>query len=547
MYKSKRVKLIIRVFSLTAALAIMGVIFFFSSQNGTSSDKLSISLTSLLLAKEWDSAAILNSLVRKIAHVTEYAVLSVPVYFFFSTFKITVPARCAASFGITALYAVTDEIHQLFVEGRTCLVSDMLLDSFGALVTVYLLNLIVSRVLRGKNGAGSENPAAADAVFEAARAFMCGEKTAVPGIDDSNFEEFVLKLREHKLLPVASFVLNDDARISENNRRLLQDEAFAQIISQENGNSAFLKAYKALTEAGAKPIAVKGCVCASLWSEPSLRISGDADILAKDGDFETCRRVLESLGYKPSGHDPSNEICFSNPKGCRIELHSSPFKEDASFSKLNSAVGDMSEMASTVNIDGVEIICPGVQDHFVYLVLHAFKHFVNSGVGIRQLMDICLLSKDESIDWNTVFEKCSGVSADGFLSAVLLISAEYFGLDISRINSPLFRKDVDCEIMLKDIKSGGIYGTRNTDKHHSGSLTVNSYAESQNGERNAVIFLPAGRMKRRYPYLRRYPFLLPLAWLQRVFGYVFSDHDAAETFASGKSRIKIMKYYGIIK
>lgn len=546
MYKSRRKNLIIRIFSLTAALAVMGVIFFFSSQKGSSSDNISISFTSLLFTHEWDSAVILNSLIRKFAHAVEYAALSVPVYFFFSTFKISVPMRCTASFGFSAFYSVTDEIHQLFVEGRTCLLRDILIDSLGAFLAVYFLNLIVKRVIRGRNKPDSVSSAAANAVFETARAFMCGEKTAVSEIDDSNYREFLLKLREHKLLPVASYVLSDDTKISESNRKSLKDEAFAQIISQENESDVFFKAYKAMLKAGANPITLKGCVCASLWREPSLRISGDADILAGSNDFSVCRKVLEALGYRSSEYESSNEICFTNKKS-RIELHSLPFPDDASTSKLNSVVGDLCEKTSSVNIDGVEIRCPDVQNHLIYLVLHAFKHFIKSGVGIRQLMDISLFSSDESIDWNTVFEKCSEVSADGFLSAVLLIAEKYFGLDISGIDSPAFDKSVDCEILLDDIKPGGIYGPRNMNKHHSSSITLNGYSKSQSGERNAVIFLPIDRMKKRYPYLRKFPFLLPAAWMQRIFGYIFSDHNVSETLASGKSRIRIMKYYGIIK
>lgn len=548
MYKSKRKKIIIRFSSLAAALALMGIIFFFSSQTGTASDNLSISFTSFLFTKDWDSALILNWLIRKLAHVAEYAALSVPVYFFFSTFKISIPMRCAASFCLAALYSVSDEIHQLFVEGRSCSISDMLVDSLGALAAVFILNLIVRRVVYGKSRPDSEDPAAADAVFEAASAFMRGEKTAISGIDDDNFEAFTSLLLEHKLLPVAASVLTDDANVSANNLKSLKDTAFAQIISQENRNSAFVKAYKAMTEAGAKPIAVKGCVCASLWRESSLRISWDADILADGDDFETCRKVLESLGYKPDEHISSNEICFvDEKKGSRIELHSSLFADDFSFSKLNSAIGDLSKNTSSVNIDGAEIICPDVQEHLVYLVLHSFRHFITSGVGIRQLMDISLFCRDESINWNDVFEKCSEVSADGFLSAVLLISEKYFGLDISKIDSPAFDKSIDCEILLDDIKPGGIYGPRDADKHHSGNLTLNGYSKSQNGERNAIFFLPLSRMKKRYTYLRRYPFLLPVAWAQRFFNYAFSEHNVSETFASGKSRIQMMKYYGIIK
>ncbi len=393
-----------------------------------------------------------------------------------------------------------------------------------------------------KNNTSFEN-----AVFEIASAFMNGSKSSVPEIDDKNFNDYVEKLREHKLLPLAAFVMSD-TKISEPNCQLLKSEALAQIMFQENKNSAFLKAYKAMISAGAKPICVKGCVCEALWSIPSLRISGDADIIASGKDFCICSDVLQSLGFSISDDNSNDEKSFIDKNnGCKIELHSSPFSDDSFASDFNNLLEDLSLNTSSVIIDGVEVLCPSVQKHLIYVVLHAFKHFIIAGVGIRQLMDISLISMDESIDWKIVFEKCSLVSADGFLNAVLLICNKYFGLDISRIDSPLFDSSLDCELMLDDIKQGGIYGSVDSDRQSGGNLTRNSYSKSQNGEHYAYIFLPLKDMKKRYPYLRRFPFLLPFAWIQRIFRFLFSDNKLSESVASGKARENVMKYYRIVK
>lgn len=386
------------------------------------------------------------------------------------------------------------------------------------------------------------------AVLETASAFMCGRKTPLAEIDDSNFEEFAIKLREHKLLPIASFVISDESAISKSTLIKLKNEAFAQIIFQENRNSSFLKVYKSMINAGARPVCIKGCICEAVWSEKSVRISGDADIIASEKDFAVCRKALESSGYVPEDNGYSNEIGFNNKhNGSRIELHSLPFADESFAAGFNSAVGDLTSNCGSAVVDGVEVICPDVQQHLVYLVLHAIKHFIVAGVGIRQLMDIAFFAQKENIDWNKVFEKCSSVSADGFLSAVLLICGKYFGVDISGMDSPLFNRSVDCEILLDDILRGGIYGPRDKDKLRSSQLTVNSYSKSQNNEHHSVIFIPFRRMKKRYPYLKKFPFLLPFAWIQRIIGYAFSKHNISDTFSVGKSRIDLMKYYGIIK
>jgi VanZ family protein len=77
-----------------------------------------------------------STLVSKLAHVTEYAILGWLIQ----------QARSGCnmqrvgwqSWLIAVLYAVTDEFHQSFTPGRTPAVTDMMIDSFGAAMGVGL-------------------------------------------------------------------------------------------------------------------------------------------------------------------------------------------------------------------------------------------------------------------------------------------------------------------------------------------------------------------------------------------------------------------------
>ncbi len=140
MENKKSIKEKIRIISLIFTIAVMGVIFFFSSQPGTESDNVSISLTSLLFSA--DLGLILNSLVRKIAHMLEYMALGAPLYIFFFTIKGRKSSTAVISIAISVLYAVSDELHQLFVPGRACGIRDMLIDSLGAALCITVLHLL---------------------------------------------------------------------------------------------------------------------------------------------------------------------------------------------------------------------------------------------------------------------------------------------------------------------------------------------------------------------------------------------------------------------
>ena len=75
--------------------------------------------------------------VRKAAHMTEYAVFAVLISLdIYNLSGIISKRRALMALIISALYASTDEIHQLFVPGRAGLFTDVLIDTAGALIGV---------------------------------------------------------------------------------------------------------------------------------------------------------------------------------------------------------------------------------------------------------------------------------------------------------------------------------------------------------------------------------------------------------------------------
>ncbi|MGL4876245.1 MAG: VanZ family protein [Clostridium sp.] len=76
---------------------------------------------------------IATTLIRKGAHVTEYAILGIFSYNVFILFYNKRQAVLVAIL-VTIGYAITDEVHQLFVIGRAGRVTDVLIDSVGAFI-----------------------------------------------------------------------------------------------------------------------------------------------------------------------------------------------------------------------------------------------------------------------------------------------------------------------------------------------------------------------------------------------------------------------------
>lgn len=130
----------------------MLLIFGFSSQSGTESQGLSSllakPLTKLLMqfgrerSAEEEAAFYANVelVVRKIAHVTEFAVLGGLLTLLFHCLRLRnlwLPVLGGV------MYAALDEWHQSFTPGRTSAWTDVLIDSCGVLIGVFICYFVI--------------------------------------------------------------------------------------------------------------------------------------------------------------------------------------------------------------------------------------------------------------------------------------------------------------------------------------------------------------------------------------------------------------------
>ena len=137
-----------RILSLIPALSMMIIIFYFSSQTAETSSESSYSIATEItnLMGRPDSVLIVETIIRKLAHCFEYALLAVFLSFHFSIAQYKYCNRFLSAMIVTVLYATTDEIHQLFVPGRSGQLTDVLIDSVGALIGCLFFSYICYKI-----------------------------------------------------------------------------------------------------------------------------------------------------------------------------------------------------------------------------------------------------------------------------------------------------------------------------------------------------------------------------------------------------------------
>lgn len=167
-------KKLLRWLSILPALLMLLLIFGFSAQDGATSGSLSYKISYAVICtfhrifsldfSETELVSKANDLqffIRKLAHVTEYFLLTLSLYL---PLRIWLPYKRLSIAGkqffyrlilpmffLGLFFAVADEFHQIFVPGRCGTPLDVLVDSVGIIAGCVLLILCHRRCLKKKS------------------------------------------------------------------------------------------------------------------------------------------------------------------------------------------------------------------------------------------------------------------------------------------------------------------------------------------------------------------------------------------------------------
>jgi VanZ family protein len=140
----KKNRIAARIVSSIAVITCMAAIFIFSSQTAAESSAVSGSFieavasvfypdfSDMSAADRQAAVDSLQDLVRTAAHGTIYLVLGVLTAFSLSTYDFPPLKSFLLALLICIVYAVTDEIHQFFVPGRSMQLIDVTVDAIGS-------------------------------------------------------------------------------------------------------------------------------------------------------------------------------------------------------------------------------------------------------------------------------------------------------------------------------------------------------------------------------------------------------------------------------
>lgn len=128
--------------SILLVIIWMLLIFIMSSFNSAESSNQSNFIVNIIVnILNINNIDTLNLIIRKLAHFTEYFILGLLVYNMIYNYN----KKTFIAIIICILYAISDELHQMLVPGRSYQLLDITIDSLGSISAIYILKTLINK------------------------------------------------------------------------------------------------------------------------------------------------------------------------------------------------------------------------------------------------------------------------------------------------------------------------------------------------------------------------------------------------------------------
>lgn len=298
-----------------------------------------------------------------------------------------------------------------------------------------------------------------------------------------------------------------------------QRDFFETIALTSRQHMEFVRISKLAKEYDICFIGLKGCIMRTFYPVPELRTMGDFDILLQQKDVNRVKELFKNQDYKIE-NDAFGIVCS---KGI---IHWEIFTTIGEEFRVDAPEWDNKYHNSIFMYNGSRSVEP--TEFLLHLIVHTAKHYVGSGAGIRNLLDIALfISKyKEMIIFKQVEDGCRTQKYFNIYRYIMTVMTNYFGIKIDNVE--LISNDKTERFVEYSLESG-IFGKIDN------ALAVQAAKpedDSISGMRK--IFFPSVKsLKHRYKYLEKHPFLLPAAWVHRIISALFRWKYSIKDMAAG--------------
>lgn len=259
---------------------------------------------------------------------------------------------------------------------------------------------------------------------------------------------------------------------------------------------------------------LKGSVLKSIYTSSEMRDMSDIDVMIYDENLDRAKKVVEEMGFNLYKSIKHHDI-YMKPPLLIIELHHALYDKDVDKNQYDYFKNQKNLIVKEGRKHALQF---DVEDFYIYMTAHMAKHFYETGCGIRNILDVYIYRQTYEATWDNAIierelEKCR---LTAFENKIHKLSKVWLGeLESDPFSEMLFNYMTDCGIYGKG--ENGVWGKFALHSHIN-SKNYKSYAKRW------YYFPPKSYMECDYPWLKKTPYLLVVAWgIRAVHGLLSKE------------------------
>ena len=318
-------------------------------------------------------------------------------------------------------------------------------------------------------------------------------------------------------------------------------------------NGEAVKLLSEMEKAGISATLLKGISIARFYAKPMYRISSDTDVLISPKDEKKAIKFLEDYGFRVQKRwKHENHAECNHPRIGLLELHTLLYEEMVEEIWFNNTDGNefVREPRKLVKSPDGEFYSLGDTDCLIFTTLHMIKHFITGVITLRMMMDIALFFKKnaESIDTARYWETLEKLKYRKLVENILWAMISYCGFKAEDFPGICENCPEEVDEILSDLEAGGLHASREIKEREDSWIEYNRKKILQNSTptqykiymikwRLGLLFPPRAVLEEKYPYTKKLPVLIPIAWLHRLFTRGLKRISGSEKMLSEKGKI----------
>lgn len=260
---------------------------------------------------------------------------------------------------------------------------------------------------------------------------------------------------------------------------------------------------------------LKGSLLQFDYPKFGMRQMGDNDILY-DKQFQSvihdymCAQGYEAVVYQKGNHDEYVKQPVYN-----VEMHEGLFMESI-VPELFAYYRDIKTrmIRDTDNQYGYHL---SDEDFYIYLIAHAYKHYMHSGIGIRILLDVYVytMKHGKLLDWPYITGELRKFGADVFEAQCRQLGTKLFAGPVPELSGEEWRQ-------LDIYFTSGTFGTE--ERAMENALRASENGSGKMGKLRYLLrrLFPSVRyMIEMEPELESKRWKIPFAYVRRLFRGIF--------------------------